>query len=237
MITLTHHEHGVAQIALDDGKANVLNLHSLGALEQQLGALADCGAVVLSGRRGTFSGGLDLKTLPGLPSDQLRESLELFASVTWKLLTFPRPVVAAVTGHAIAGGAVLLLACDRRVGESGEGRLGLSEVAIGMPLPRFVMELAELSLRRERLTEATLHGRVYGPKEALEVGYLTQVVDPEQAVTEALSQASQLARLPNPAYRMTKARRAESVEAALARFSEEMSYFLDSRDWAPRPPR
>lgn len=231
MINLSF-ENGIAHLNFDDGKANVLNAASLTALESALDEAKAGKAVVFSGRPGTFSGGLDLKTLPTLPKGEFQSTLTQFSRFCHTLLTFPRPVVAAVTGHAIAGGTVLLLCCDHRIGEAGEFKIGLSEVPIGMPLPTFVYRLAEHSVSKRHITEATLHGRLYPPGDAERIGYLQSVVDPGDAVSRAYQVAANLAALPNPAYLMTKTRITSDIAATLDLFVEELEFFTNSFDWS-----
>lgn len=231
MVNLSIDDNGIAHLHFDDGKANVLNAMSLGALEKALEQAESARALVLSGREGTFSGGLDLKTLPTLPKAEFTATLKQFGGVCRKLLTFPRPVVAAVTGHAIAGGTVLLLCCDHRIGEPGEFKIGLSEVPIGMPLPTFVYRLAEHSVSKRHIIEATLHGRLYPPQDAEDVGYLHSVAEPGHAIARAHQFAANLGALPNPAYQMTKTRITASVADSLSLFDEETDYFVNGFDW------
>lgn len=222
----------IAHLNFDDGKANVLNSASLEALERALEEAKAARAVVLSGREGTFSGGLDLKTLPTLPPQEFRATLGQFTGLCRTLLTFPRPVVAAVTGHAIAGGTVLLLCCDYRVGEAGDFKIGLSEVPLGMPLPTFVIGLAEFGLAKRHLLEATLHGRLYPPSEAEKVGYLQSVAESGHLLSRAHQVAANLGALPNPAYLLTKKRLTDALVASLSTFDEEMEFFVSSFDWS-----
>lgn len=227
MVELTF-DNDIAHVHFDDGKANVLNSASLSALEKALEEAKGAKAVVLSGREGTFSGGLDLKTLPTLPAEDFRATLGQFTALCSTLLTFPRPVVAAVTGHAIAGGTVLLLCCDHRIGEAGPFKIGLSEVPIGMPLPTFVIRLAQHSVSKRHIIEAALHGRLYPPTEAETAGYLQSVVEPGHAIARAHQVAANLGALPNPAYMLTKNRLTSEVVATIATFDEEMEFFVNS---------
>ncbi len=224
-------ENEIAHLNFDDGKANVLNAMSLSALEKALEQASDSRALVLSGREGTFSGGLDLKTLPTLPKAEFTATLRQFGQVCRILLTYPRPVVAAITGHAIAGGTVLLLCCDHRIGDPGEFKIGLSEVPIGMPLPTFVIRLAEHSVSKRHIVEATLHGRLYPPQDAEDVGYLHSLAEPGHAVARAHQVAAKLAALPNPAYSLTKERLTAPLLETFDLFDQEMDYFVNGFDW------
>lgn len=225
MIQLTI-DNAIAHLSFDDGKANVLNSSSLSALENALAEAQAAKAVVLSGRAGMFSGGLDLKTLPALPPEEFKSTLDQFAKLCQTLLTYPRPVVAAVTGHAIAGGTVILLCCDHRIGEAGDFKIGLSEVPIGMPLPTFVYRLAEHSVSKRHIIEATLHGRLYPPHDAERIGYLQSVEEPGESVHRAHQVAANLASLPNPAYTVTKKRITAEILAGMEVFDQEVEALI-----------
>lgn len=226
-VTLTT-ENDIAHLHFDDGKANVLNAGSLAALDEALTEAQSAKAVVFSGREKMFSGGLDLRTLPTLSEQDFLKTLAQFGQFCSRLLTYPRPVVAAVTGHAIAGGTVLLLCCDHRVGEEQEAKIGLSEVPIGMPLPSFVIRLAELTVSKRSVVESILHGRLYSPAEAAQMGYLQEVVPPGEAIEKAMEVAGALAKLPNPAYQLTKERLTANITETMVSFEEEMKYFVAS---------
>lgn len=227
---VTTEAHGdVALIRLDDGKANVLNPNSLAALMQAFDATVEAKAIVLAGSDKCFCGGLDLKMLPKLPPDELKAALILFGDYCVRVLTHPRPVIAAVNGHAIAGGAVLLLCCDLRVGADKEAKIGLNEVAIGMPMPTFVYELGRQVMPTQKLRETILHGRLYAPAQACEVGFLDELARPDQLEASAIARAQALAQLPDPAYRLTKHRMTAKFKDALGILEEEMNFFFTSQ--------
>ena len=110
----------------------------------------------------------------------------------------------ASAGHAIAAGALVLLAADTRLGASGAFKYGLNETAIGMSLPPFGMEMAKSRLSKRHQTQAIIQAELYEPDMAQQVGYLDQVLAPEQLHAQALQQAAALAELPNEAYANTK---------------------------------
>jgi len=202
MITLEFRDT-LALLHMDDGKANAMNEAFLGQLNRCLDEAIDASALVIRGRPGFFSGGLDLKTLPGLAEVDFLRTVNLFEAVMRKVLAFPRPTLAQVEGHAMAGGAVLLLCCDQALAAPGSYRIGLNEVAIGLPLPEFVLQLGRSRLQPTAHRQALLLGRAYGPEEALKVGYLEAVFeDLEPQVLERARTASQLSPL---AYGYTKA--------------------------------
>lgn len=203
MVKIEQHEQ-VSLLTLDDGKVNVLNREMLGAISDALDECEQSKAIVLTGAGKCFSAGLDLKLLPTLEKDELFAVLDQFAQVLNKILRYPRPVIGAINGHAIAGGAVVALCCDACIGAEKDMKFGLSEVAVGMPLPKFVVELARNRLATPRLSEAVLFGKLYNWAEAKEVGYLHQTVQPEALVGASIKIASQLAALPSSAYHPTK---------------------------------
>lgn len=201
MITLEFRDT-LALLHMDDGKANAMNEAFLGQLNRCLDEAIDASALVIRGRPGFFSGGLDLKTLPGLAEVDFLRTVNLFEAVMRKVLAFPRPTLAQVEGHAMAGGAVLLLCCDQALAAPGSYKIGLNEVAIGLPLPEFVLQLGRSRLQPTAHRQALLLGRTYGPEEARKLGYLEAVVeDVEQQVLATARAAAQLSPL---AYEYTK---------------------------------
>jgi enoyl-CoA hydratase len=194
----------VALLRMDDGKANALSAPMIEGLGQALDrASKEAKAVVLAGRPGRFSAGFDLKVMMSSP-EAARSLVTSGGDLMMRLYEHPQPVVVAVTGHAIAGG-VLLAACgDRRIGVSGDFKLGLNEVANGMPVPILAHELARDRLDPRALVEAVLLAKLYDPAGALAAGWLDRVVAPEELEAAALGEATALAALPQPAYGMTK---------------------------------
>ena len=164
----------VATITMNDGKANVLNkefFDQFQAILAELEADDSVTAVILTGQAKFFSAGLDLKTLPAMSKAELMPILKQFSDLTLDLFGFPKPVVAAVNGHALAGGCVLLLCCDRRLVVDQGAKIGLNEIAIGLALPAFVSELAVFALGPHGVQEAVMEATVYEPSGAVAVGY------------------------------------------------------------------
>ena len=216
----------IADIVLDDGKVNAMALPFFDALNAALDRAESerPGAVVIGGRTGMFSAGLNLKVLPTLPPEELQRTMLAFGRVMLRVFTFPIPTVAAVSGHAIAGGAMLAFACDLRVAADGPYRLNLNEVAIGLTLPTWAILLAHSAIPRRWHTEAILHARPYSPREALERGIVDAVAAPDRLVDEAHALAEPLLALDQAAYAGSKARhRAMAVEWANARLESEVS--------------
>ncbi|MCU0270967.1 MAG: crotonase/enoyl-CoA hydratase family protein [Acidimicrobiales bacterium] len=206
--TVTYELDGeVAVVRLDDGKANVLGHEVLQDLHRALDrAEQEARAVALVGRPGYLSGGFDLAEFARGP-EATRDLVIAGARLHLRLFTFPRPVVVAATGHAVAAGAIVLLAADWTVGAAGTFRIGLPEVAIKMPLPAFAVELARYRLRTRAFDEATLFARMYDPDSAREAGYLDVVTPPEATEATAITRAAELASTLSPgAFALTRPR-------------------------------
>lgn len=215
----------VTVISLDDGKANALSPPVIDALLEALGAAADApGAVVVAGRPGRFCAGFDLSVMTaGAESarDLLRRGTELLLA----MYGHPRPVVAAVTGHALAAGALMLLASDLRIGAAGDYKIGLNEHTIGMPLPAFAVELARDRLSRRHFTRATALAEIYGPEGAVDAGYLDEVADDAVAVAIERAERSS-ADLDMAAFAATRRRvRGATIESVRAGLDGDLATF------------
>lgn len=207
----------VAVISLDDGKANVFSNAALEALEALLDRVESEGAraLVLVGRPGRFSAGFDLGEMTS--SVEAMRALVVRGCRWWmRLYGLGIPTVAACTGHALAGGAITLLSCDVRVGTETVGKIGLNEVAIGMTLPIFAVELARDRIRSDHLLRAVT-GQVYDPETAVQAGFLDRVVPADYVLDAAMTEARQLAERDTAAYGGTKTNlRGEMIERVLA---------------------
>lgn len=197
----------VATIVHDDDGANTLRTDVFEAYFEFLDrAEADdsVGAVVLRGRDNFFSAGMDLKWMQTIDRDALGTIGPDMARLAHRLFIFPKPVIAAVTGHAIAGGAIILLACDRSIGVEGEYKIGLNEVALGIPFGGFAMKLAQSHLVPSAFGAGLLHGEVYRPSRAVEVGYLDELAPAAEFDARVAAVAERAAGLSPFAYQLTK---------------------------------
>jgi enoyl-CoA hydratase len=189
---------GIATIAIDDGKANAMSHQVINEVNDGLDrAEGDTAAVVITGRPGKFCAGFDLAVMQdGVdgPKGLLRAGAELWL----RMYAFPHPIVVACTGHALAAGAITLLAADTRIGAAGEFKIGMNEVAIGIPVPGVAVELARDRLSNRHFTAATNHAHIYDPQGALEAGFLDRVVPADTAVAAAHAHAAGLAATVNP---------------------------------------
>lgn len=203
-------------IQLDDGKANALGFAMLEQIDAALDTAEKAGKVVIiAGRPGKFSAGFDLSVMAG-GGDEMLKLLRAGADLSQRLLNFPTPVVLAVSGHALAMGALLLLSSDYRVGTRGNYKIGLNEVAIGMTLPWFGIELARARIASIHLNNAVGLARIYDADAAVGVGYLDEAVDAEAVLPRAIAIAEDLAALDMQAHQQSKARIREGLNTALA---------------------
>jgi len=197
-------EDGVAVVRLDDGKMNALSMTVLDGLHAALDrAQADATAVCFAGNAKALCAGFDLTVMRG-SFEEMVELVRAGGQFLMRLYGHPQPTVVAVTGHALAAGALLVLACDTRIGGDGPAKIGLNEVAIGMTLPVFAVELARDRLSKRYLTRATVQAETFDPPGAHAAGYLDMVVAVEQCEPVAIGEARRLGQLPGEAYGGTK---------------------------------
>jgi len=206
-------EGGVATLAMDDGKVNAMSIPMLEGLHAAFDrAEQDCAVVLLTGREGIFSAGFDLKVFSQGREPTLN-MLRLGATLCERILSFPYPVVTGCSGHAYPAGAFLMLSADRRIGSEGPFRIGMNEVAIGLTLPAFAVEIA-----RHRLAPAyfqrTVTGDLYDPAEAVTAGFLDELVPPANLIERCHEVAEGLCGIDFEAHRGSKTKvRAECLAA------------------------
>ena len=173
--TLTNDEN-VSIITLDDGKVNVFSPTMIEEVSNLLDKVpTDKGSLLIVGREGIFSAGFDLKVLMSGDAEKavgmLRSGFEMLS----RIFSFPRPVVAACSGHAIALGAFLLCSCDYRVGTKGKFQIGANEVRNNMIVPTPILELAKFKLAKNHKQRALLNGEMYLIEDAVAPGYLSLI--------------------------------------------------------------
>jgi enoyl-CoA hydratase len=220
---VTEHVHvedrdGVALVRIDRPPANALDPELLEQGHAVLSRLAEAepAALVLTGRDGFFSAGVDLKVAPTLDADGQRAMVEGINRLFAGWYGFPRPVVCAVNGHAIAGGLILALCGDHRVGST-EGRLGLTELRAGIPYPAVAMAVVRAELTPSVARQLVLRAELIEPPQAREWGLVDELAAPPDVVPRALDVAAELGALPGGAYATIKRQlRGGVLEAALA---------------------
>jgi len=226
---VVHYEQqgAVAHLQMDDGKANALSEAMVAELRDALTrAEKEASAVVLSGRPDRFCAGFDLKVMMS-SREAAQKLLRTGADLLMRIYGSPLPIVVACTGHALAAGALVLLTADVRIGAAGAFRIGLNEVAIGMPVPVLAMELARDRIATTELGRATLRAQIYAPEEAARVGYLDEVLAPADLAVRAREEAARLGGLSPMAFRATKKRlRRKTIDHIVTTLDEDMATIM-----------
>lgn len=200
MIRTEQAADGVVLVTLDDGKVNVLDL---AALEELTAALAELAgqAVVLTGAGRSFCAGVDLTPVLERGREYVERFLPALDAMFMAVFDHPRPVVAAVNGHALAGGCILALAADRRLMSA--GTIGVTELAVGVPFPPGAYETLRM-VAGHRTADLMLTARRLDPEEALALGLVDELVAPVELVEQAVAAARQLAAIPPGTFTYTK---------------------------------
>jgi enoyl-CoA hydratase len=161
-------------------------------------------ALVITGSSRIFSAGVDLLRLSDGGAPYVRQFLPALNAMFAAVFSCPKPIVAAINGHAIAGGCVLACAADRRLMARDQGRIGVTELLVGVPFPSIAMEIMRHAIGSQRCAEAIFSGATHLPDDAVARGLADEVVDPEVLLARALAAAQALAALSPPAFALSK---------------------------------
>jgi enoyl-CoA hydratase len=197
----------IALVTLDRPPANALDrafFEELTALLARLEADARVEAVVLTGTGRFFSAGLDLFAVFASEGAEFDAFIRAFDVGFGALFAFPKPVVAAVNGHAIAGGAVLAACADLRLVADGEAKMGLTEILVGVPFPRRIFEILQFACGGPAFQELLYHGRTYGPAAACARRLADEDIGAPEFLPRARAAAEELASRAPSAFRLTK---------------------------------
>ena len=211
---------GVAVVGVDRPPANAISVELLDELVAALeGLAADApAAVVIAGRVGFFSAGVDLKAVPAYGPQEQRRMVTGINRMVLATYGMSCPVIAAVTGHAIAGGLVLALCADLRIA-SLEGRYGLTEIKVGVPYPQAAIGVVRAELTSHAARKLVLSNQLIDPPEALRLGLFDEVLAPDAVLSRAMELATETAAFPADVYAATKSelrgRRLDAIRAAV----------------------
>lgn len=208
---------GVTVLTMVHGKANALDIEFCDSLAARFEELRknDAKAVVLTGRGKIFSAGVDLKRLSAGGAAYIRQFLPALHRLYEAAFFFPKPLVAAINGHAIAGGCVLACCGDRRIMSKDAGRIGVTEILVGVPFPAFAFEIVRFAVPPRYLPEFTLSGATYATDEAVRRGWVDEIAEPAELMDDAVSVARELALLSPAAFAQTKVQIRETVAERL----------------------
>ena len=198
-------EDNISTITLDDGKANVFSSE----MSKQVNACLDqveteSGCLIITGKEGMFSAGLDLKTIQGGDIEKIQEMSVSAFKLLARIFSFPRPVIAACSGHGIALGTFLLCCCDYRIGVKGEFMLGANEMRTNMVIPTPILELIKFRVNDSHKYRAVLGAEMYSLTDAQDAGLIDEVVNKDELISVAIEKAKDLATMGHPSYSLTK---------------------------------
>ena len=204
MLASLKSEENVSVITLDDGKVNAFSPAMITEVQSLLDQVpTDSGALMFTGREGMFTAGFDLKVMMSDPS-AATQMVKTGFQMLQRIFSFPRPVVSACSGHAIAMGAFLLCSSDYRIASKGDYKVGANELRNNMIIPTPILEIAKFKLSRTHKQRALLNAEMYSMENAIEPGYIDELVDPDKLYEAALVKAKDLATLAHPQYHQTK---------------------------------
>jgi enoyl-CoA hydratase len=224
MIELTQ-RGAVAVLTMAYGKANALDIEFCDAIVARFEALrgGDAKAVVLTGQGGMFSAGVNLLRLSDGGVDYIRRFLPALHRLYDTVFFFPKPVIAAVNGHAIAGGCVLECCADKRIAATGSARIGVTELLVGVPFPPMAFEVMRFSTAPKHFADGILSGATFTPDVALARGLVDELAEPAALLDRALAAAETLAALPPATFALTKQQLRQGVTDAMARHGDRVA--------------
>ncbi len=225
-------ENRIAQIKMDDGKANGIDFSFFEDINKGLDKALDkeAGVVLFTGRDGFFSAGLNLKFVMALNSDDFKKFNIEFAETMLRIFTFPIPTIAACTGHTIAGGAMLAFACDKRFIIKGDYKIQMNETLIGIPVPEWMLLISKFAIPGYLQTEALLHAKMYNPESAVENGIFNGFINDKEDICGSLKPVTdELLFINSDAYKVTKeSMRNEKISFVMEKLQIQLSEMVSS---------
>ena len=197
-------EENYAIITINNGKANAISHEVVAGLNYSLDkAEQEDKVVILTGTQGIFSGGFDLKVMTKSPETAL-ELVTKGSQLSHRMLSFPKPIILACNGHAIAKGAFLLLSVDYRIGVEGDFKIGLNEVMIGMTMHNAGIAIANARLSEVYLNRSVNNAEIFSSKDAVKAGFLDIIVPEDHLMPTAIKVAQMFTKLNKKAHAETK---------------------------------
>jgi enoyl-CoA hydratase len=231
-------QDGIAVLTLKHGKANALDVAFCKALKKEFRRLAKSGAraVVITSEGKIFSAGVDLPRAAEGGRKYLRDLVLALDEMYEEIFLFPKPVVAAINGHAIAGGCVLACCADYRVLVKDAGRMGVTELLVGVPFPPFAFEVLRATTSPTHFPKFTASGETFGTEGALGCGFADEAVNADRLMPRALEKAAQLAAIRPDAFRVNKlhvrATAKQILKADRAGLARQIAKVWESKDTA-----
>jgi enoyl-CoA hydratase len=195
----------VSIITIDDGKANVFSKNMIDAFNECLDNVpTDKGSLIITGREGMFSAGFDLKVISSGDIEKIRDMTLNGFKLLARIFSFPRPVLAACSGHGIALGTFLLCCCDYRIGIKGEYMVGANEMRTNMVIPPPILELIKFRVTQSYKYRAVLGGEMFALEDATKTGIIDEITESNNLMNTAMEKAKDLSTMGNPSYSLTK---------------------------------
>lgn len=220
----------VTILRMNRGKGNALNVDMIQALTGALDELerSDARAGIITGTGKIFGAGVDLPALLEGGPDYVRRFVPMMLKSFERLATFGKPLVAAINGHALAGGAIMMLACDQRLLARGPSRIGLTEILVGVVFPAWALEIVRWATPPQHFSTLICTGRSYLPEESLSRGLVDELVEPERLLDRACEVAEEMGAIPAATFATTKlAVRRPMIEAARSEAARTDAQLLD----------
>lgn len=215
---------GVAVLRLDHGKVNAIDAELFGELDERLDEVEsapEIRALVLTGTGGTFSAGVNLFKVRDHGPEYVEAFVPRVVGTFERLFTLPLPVVAAVNGHAIAGGLILALACDRRLLAEGDARLGLAELVVGVPFPTVALEIVRSQVPGRTAEDLILSARTFPGGEALALRLVDEIVPAGELLARSVETAARYGRIARGAFALSKRQLRAPAVALIERYRDE----------------
>ena len=212
----------IAVLTLAHGKANALDIELCGEIARRFDELAasDVRAVIVTGTGRMFSAGVNLVRLLDGGAAYVREFIPVLEQAFRSVFFCPKPVIAAVNGHAIAGGCVLACAADRRLMARDAGRIGVTELLVGVPFPPMAFEVMRFAVPHRFFAEVMFGAATYPTDQGAARGLVDEVVEPASLHEQAMAAAESLAALPPAAFALMKQQVRQPVQDQLSRHGE-----------------
>jgi enoyl-CoA hydratase len=225
----TEMQDSIAIVRMEHGKVNAIDFELFEYLKHALTDIqnSDAQALVLTGTGKAFSAGVDLFRLLKSGTDYAEAFVKVLCEGLEALFFFPKPVIAAVNGHAVAGGCILACACDYRIGAKDSLTIGVPELLVGVPIPAIALEIVRFAAAHKYFQQIVYSGKTYSSAEALEVGLLDEVVPPENLLECAMQSAKRFTALPPVAFEITKRRLRETVRERIRQLPDEEQQVMD----------
>lgn len=199
-------ESGIAVVELRHGKANAIDVEFCKALRREFRKLAksDARAVIITSTGSIFSAGVDLLRAAEGGRKYLKSLVIAIDDMYEEIFFHPKPVVAAINGHAVAGGCVLACCADYRVLAKNAGRMGVTELRVGLPFPPFALEVLRATTSPMHFAKFTASGETFDAQGALENGFADEAVSADRLFARAMEKANELAAIRAEAFRVNK---------------------------------